>query len=340
MIQEPNAGRARPFAPAVALVLLVLLVIACRRPVKSLVMYIDPEPEVTFGLMYYYQREARVKVTQYHNHDYSGAAATALLTRERDHPKADVYWGGDPIYCEILRQRGLAIPFTTDSEIPQQYRDPHQTWIGFAARARVLLVREALNDKPQSIRAYTDPKFRGRGALANPLSGTTRSHFAALATVWGDQKLVEFYQALLHNGTHITKDTEESADLVVKGEADFALVDTDVAVARIQKLLPLAIIYPDSAKDQLGTMIIPNALMIVKGCKDFDAARDLVSYLTSLDGETRVVTLGPSHIPLNPGVAIRTRYTRRTESLEVMRFDYTAAAQKLLDMEKILNARN
>ena len=330
----------RPVQSALFIFFIAVLFAGCRKPLRSVVLYIDPEPEMTFGVMWHYEREAHVKVTQYDHFDYSGATSAALITSERDHPKADVYWSGDPVYCEILRQRGLTIPFDTDSQIPKEYQDPHQSWIGFAARARVLLVRNSLKDKPHSIRDFANPQWKGRGALADPLSGTTRSHFAALAAVWGDRKLADFYNAVQANGVRITKDTDESADLVTKGEADFTLVDTNVALLRVQKQKPVEIVYPDMEEGEPGIMLIPNALMIVKGCKDFDAAKDLVSYLTSLDGETRVVSIGTSHIPLQPGIPIRTSYIRHIETLRVMRFDYTAAAQKLQDMEKILNAGN
>src|SRR5882724_815123 len=46
-------------------------------------------------------------------------------------------------------------------------------WTGFAARARVLIVHKDENPKPTSVFSYSDPRWRGRTVIANPLFGTT-----------------------------------------------------------------------------------------------------------------------------------------------------------------------
>jgi iron(III) transport system substrate-binding protein len=328
----------------------LLLASGCKKQLPQIIIYSDPEPFLTFRLMYYFTRENKVAAKQQnygadfdtvaHNNSYSGARNAALLTAERDHPKADVYWSGDPIYCEILRQRGVLVPYHSTSSIPPEYRDPDDYWTGFAARTRVLLVRASLkrSNRPTSIQAFVDPAWKGRGAIADPLEGTTRSQFAALSLIWGDKELARFWAALQKNGTQVTKTNDEAADLVVNGDADFALVDSDIAMVRVRDDLPLDIVYPDQSPTDIGCMVMPNAVSIVKGTKNLASARKFVNFVTSLEGERRIVGFASWQVPLNVGVGTGSPLMWQVNSLRTIHVDYPAAAKKHLMMEQILGS--
>ena len=332
--------------PAILLSIVLLAASGCRRELPKIDLLSDPESQMTFAVAGIFTHEMKIKVNQFQFLDSSGAASPAWTIEEyakpqvrHYYPSVDVYWSGDPVYCEILSQRGLTIPYHTESLIPDAYRDPAYHWTGFAGRARVLLVRSSLRlaDRPESIRVFADPAWAGRGAMTDPLRGTSRSLFAALSILWEDQGLADFYAAVRKNGTRITRSDDESADLLVNGKVDVALVDTDIALTRIRKNQPLDIVYPDQGSGEAGVMVIPNAVTIMRECKNFDAAGRFVDFLTSLDGERRIVSFSPSQVPLQLGVAAISSRIWRVESLHVMRIDYAAAARKLPDMEKILD---
>jgi iron(III) transport system substrate-binding protein len=317
---------------------IVLLAAGCqRRRPATINLYVDPEPFMTYRVLWYFTQETHINVEQFHNPKFSPADSIKRLILEKDHPAADLYWGGDPIYSEVLRERGLTLPSHHQFDIPDAFQEKDNHWTGISARARVLLVRQGLTqEKPQSIRAYTDPAWQGKGALSDPLIGNMRSQFAALSVLWGDRELAAFYDALRKNGTQITKTPEESAALVSKGDADFTLVDTDVAIKEIEKGKPVEIVYPDQTKDDSGVMVIPNAVSVMTSCKNPEAAQTLVDFLTSLDSQVRLIRYEPSYFPLQGLVAITSPYIRRHETLHLLRFDYAAAAKKIVDMEKIL----
>jgi iron(III) transport system substrate-binding protein len=338
-LKKPEKHCCGMFGRLLPLVLSAVLLLAagCRRHKREINLYVDPEPHMTYWAMWYFTQEFHIVVKQFHNPVISPATFVERLTAERDHPQADVYWCGDPIYCEILHERGLTVPARHQFQIPREFQSEENHWTGVVARARVLLVRQSLGkNAPQSIRAYTDPMWWGKGALADPLSGTTRSHFAALSVLWGDRELAAFYDALRKNGTRITKDNEESAALVAKGEAEFALVDIDVALKQIDTGSPVEIIYPDQGKNDIGVMMIPNALSIIKGCKDLDAAQKLIDFLTSVENEVRLIRFEQSYNPLENHTAILSPYVRHIEALRLLPVDYAAAAKKLPEMGKIL----
>ena len=328
---------------AILLFTAVLLLSGCKQALPSIDVYADPDPFMTYRVMPEYTRLNKVEVKQVHFNlpdrpsepDTSGATSCAELLK---HPAVDAYWSGDAVYNEYLRQQGLTVPYHLDSAIPAAYRDPQDNWIGIAPRILVILVRSTLKrgERPSSIRAYTDPAWKGRGALANPLKGSMRSHFAVLSTVWGDQQTASFYKAARENDTKIVATQEESADMVVEGDADFAFVDSDVALNRVRKNLPVELLYPDQSGGELGVIVTPTGLSIMRGCKNVPAARRLVDYLTSRDGERRIISLAPAQVPLNEGVGTESPNMWRIETLHVMHTDFPAAARKIMDMEKIL----
>ena len=328
-------------ASAGVLLLLISMLSACGGKAKektyerALNVYIDPPADMVYSVRYYFQNEHQIQLNIADNHDYSGAASYARIKAERKNPAADVYWAGDAIYCELLRQEGLTIPYRAVSDIPAQFRDPNQTWTGFVGRGRVLLVRRALEGQAKSILDYTKPAMKNRGALADPLHGSTRSHFAALAAVWGDQKLATFYRAAVENGTVITKTMEESAELVARGKRDFALVDSDVALRAMSKAAGVELVYPDQGAGS-GLMVIPQAVCILQGTQDAEAARTLADYLTSTIGVSRIVEKEQFLIPFLRSVGSRSPYLWRIEALKLLTFDYAEAARKLQAMDKIL----
>ncbi len=325
----------------------LLLSSGCHRKQQQLCLLSDPDAYMAFRVGWYFGHEANVKLNQFEYHDDSGATSLARLTEEQAHPEVktyhppvDVYWGGDPVYAEILKQRGLTIPYRVSSRIPAKYRDSEGYWTGIAARTRVFLVRNSLRrtERPKSILAYADPEFYGKGVLPDPLVGGTRSHFAALAALWGEQKLASFYSDLLKNGTRIIKSEAESADLVAAGKADFALVGSDIALNRLQRDHTTDIIYPDQEQRELGIMVIPNVVTIMKGCRNINAARKLVDFMTSLEGERRIISFAQAQVPLQVGIGTSSVNTWRLEELHTMPISYTAVSKFILNMEKILPA--
>lgn len=319
----------------------LLLLSACKKTLPSISVLTDPDAFMTYRVTPYYTQLNKIKVEQIHLNDGT-APDTSGVTSSREllknHSAADVYWSGDALYCEYLKQQGLTIPYHTTSNIPSSFRDPDDNWVGLAPRIVVLLVRTDIKraNRPTSIRAYVDAAWKGKGVIADPLKGSMRAHFAELASLWGDQQLVAFYKQLRDNGTKIATSQEESADMVVEGDAEFALVDSDVALSRVRKNLPVEMDYPDQSPGEIGTLVMPNGLCIIKGCKNLPAARRLVDYLTSTEGERRITALSQAQVPLNEGLGTESPNMWRIEALHTVHTDYANAAKKLDQLEKLL----
>lgn len=234
------------------------------------------------------------------------------IVLEAERPRCDVFWNNEILNTLRLKKQGLLQPLkaANSADYPGQFRDKDDYWCGFAARARILLVNTKVvskSDMPKSINDMLNPKWKGKIALAKPLFGTTATHAVCLFTVWGEAKGREYYQGLKANGVRIVSGNRQVAQAVGTGEIAFGITDTDDAMEEIAAGSPVAIVYPDRGKDELGTLYLPNVVSIIKGAPHPEEARKLANFLLSKEVEAKLA-LGPSaQIPLNPQVDVKTK---------------------------------
>jgi iron(III) transport system substrate-binding protein len=255
---------------------------------------------------------------------------TEAIFAERQRPRCDVFWNNEILNTLRLEQQGLLDVYHPPiaKAYPEAVRSPNGTWHGFAARARVLIVNTKLvpeAERPASILDLADPKWKGRAAMAKPLFGTTASHAACLFAVWGDDRAKDFFRKVKGNGVQILSGNKQVALSVAAGRAAFGLTDTDDAIIELEKGSPVAIVYPDRAEGQLGTLFIPNTLAIIKGSPHTVAARRLVDFLLSPAVEKRLAIGRSAQIPLNPAVQSNARI-ETPQTVKTMQVDFDAAA--------------
>ena len=273
-------------------------------------------------------------------YDTEEAKSTGAMNRliaEKDHPQADVYWANEPIRAEVLRQKGISAPYVSANarDIPAVFKDPEGYWTGFSARLRVLVVNTRVKEGPHGVLAYTDPRWKGRAVIANPLFGTTTSQIAALFTVWGDERGREFMAGMRHNAVAISTNNGESADLVAAGRYDFSLVDSDDAVNRMRQGRPVTLVYPDQGPGEIGSFIVPNAVVLIRGAPHPQAARRLIDHLLSTQTEDRLARAECAQIPLHPGVPPPPELKPIGE-IKTMQVDYARVATEMIRIQPFL----
>lgn len=306
---------------------------------NSVVIYVSHDRVFSEPILKDFERDTGVQVRAlYDTEETKSAGLMNRLLGEKNNPQADVYWANEPIRADVLRQRGVSTPYRSPSAegIAAQFRDPKDYWTGFSARPRMLIIDRNVTPKPRSIHAYTDPQFRGKSVIANPLFGTTTAHIAALFTVWGDAKAKAFLQSMRSNGVRITSSNGDSADQVAKGGAQFALVDGDDVYSRQKQGQSIEGAYPDQESDGLGCFVVPNAVMLIQGAPHPEAARKLIDYLLSADTERKLAYSDAAQIPLHPGVDTPEQVPH-IEKLHVMTVDYAAVAAKMQHIQPWLS---
>jgi len=304
----------------------------------EVVVYVSEDQVFSEPILKDFERETGIKVKAvYDTEETKSTGVMMRLISEKNNPLADVFWANEPIRAEALKQKGIAASYKSPNarEIPDVHKDPDGYWTGFSARARVFVVNKEVEKKPASILAYTDPQWKGKGVIANPLFGTTTVEMAALFSLWGDDKAKAFMEDMKTNSIGISTSNGESTDFVASGQYEFSLVDSDDAVSRIRQGKPIEMVYPDQGEGELGCLIVPNAVVLINGARHPDNARKLIDYLLSKETERKLAFADCAQIPLHPGVETPAE-VKPIEEIKVMNINYGQVAGKMEDIKPYL----
>jgi iron(III) transport system substrate-binding protein len=232
----------------------------------------------------------------------------SAIVEEASRPRCDVFWNNELAHSARLAQKGLLAAYDSPAAagIPARFRDPGHRWTAFAARARVLIVnRELLPDPadwPDSIQDLCDPKWKGRCAVAKPLTGTTLTHFTALRQQLGEKGFQAFIDGLFRNEVRFLQSNGATMRETAAGKIAFALTDTDDYHVALTKGHPVGCVFPDQQPDGLGTMLIPNSVAIVAGGPNPDGARRLVDWILRESTEALLAAAMSAQIPVRASV--------------------------------------
>ena len=317
-----------------AIKVLVLLLPICTgcwsRSADEVVVYAALDREFSEPVLDDFQRRTGIRVlAKYDVESTKTVGLVNAIIQERARPRCDVFWNNEVMHTLRLDKLGLlaAYPAAQAANFPAEYRSPHGTWYGFAARVRVLIVNTQLvpsQERPHSIRDLIDPRWKGRVGVAKPLFGTTATHAAVLFAQWGENEAREFFRKLKDNA-RVLSGNKQVALSVGCGELAFGLTDTDDAIIEMENGQSVEIIYPDQDEGGLGALFIPNSLAIIQGSPNGQAARQLVDYLLSPEVEARLAAGRSAQFPLNTTGAARSR-AASPGPLRHMTVDFPAAA--------------
>ena len=266
------------------------------------------------------------------------------LVSERDRPRADLFWSSEGFAAVRLAKAGVlrALPAAIVDAWPAAHRDPSGRWLGFAARARVVVSRTGA-DAPPPIAAWADlaRPILARGsvasiAIADPRFGTTNSHLAALRSAWRAARArgvdVPEFDAWLDgmraNGVRVLPGgNAATVEAVATGECAYGLTDTDDALAAIERGLPLAMTLPRSLPAGTaggGTMLVPNTVCAIAGGPG-DAARadQVAAFLVSPECEEIIARSPSRNLPLGPKATARVPFAEG----DPLGFDLAEAAE-------------
>jgi len=279
-----------------------------------------------------FQEETGIKVQLVP--DTEETKSTGLLNRliaEKERPQADVFWSGDPLRAAILKLEDVSAVYESPmaKDLPERFSDPEGHWTGFSARARILIYNRKLvpeGQEPSSVMDLLDPRFKDRACLANPLFGTTSMHAAALFAVLGEEKARAFFEGFIENSGRILSSNGEVRRRVANGEFAVGITDTDDAnVARLEGK-PVGIVFPDT--DGVGTLVIPNSVVLIKGGPNPEASRQFIDYLLRPETEEALAKSEAAQMPLRPGVPIPEGMVS-IQDLTPMKVDYVELAPLL-----------
>lgn len=310
-----------------------------KTPSNQVVIYTALDEVFSGPILKSFEQDTGIKVQMLTDTEASKTVGLATrLLAEKDHPQADVFWNNEIGWTLVLKQQGILTPFSPASanDIPARDRDPQDYWIGFAARARVILYNTNLlkdSEAPQSVFDLVKPEYKGKVAIARPIFGTTLTHAAAFFSMLGEADAKKLFMGLKANDCKIASGNMMAAKMVANGEIPLCLTDTDDANEMMLDKKPVKLIYPDQAG--MGTLVLPNSIGLIKGGPNPGNAKKLIEYIVSAQTEQRLAKLASAQMPLRPGLEpYSPLFDLRT--IKAMGIDYSKLADAIDPTKKFI----
>src|SRR5690349_17998163 len=318
-----HAPRSLPRSASLSLAALLctLLLGACGQQ-PDLVVYCSLDQEFAEPLIRQFEQESGLRVQA--EFDIEASKTVGLVQRIREegrNPRCDAFWSSEIGHTVQLGKDGFLASYDSPSagDIPARFRDSEHRWTGFAARARVFIVNTQLVD-PREITSMwdlVDPRWKGRTAMAKPVTGTTLTHMAAIYAALGDKVGDDYLNrisALAKTGdVNITNGNSSVARLVGDGKLAFGWTDSDDCAVALERGSPVVAVYPDA--QGCGTLLMPNSIAIVKGAPHAAAAQRFVD---AVPRPANVVSPGQFKVLEVDYRDIGAQLERRSEALKRM----------------------
>lgn len=292
----------------IIMTLLTLLLVSCNnQTTKEVVVYTSVDQVYSEPIFKEFEKISGIKVLPVY--DVEAAKTTGLVNRliaEKEKPQADVYWSGEFAQTITLKRLNVLQSYHSKSasDIPKQYVDSNGYWTGFGGRARVLIVNKnklKVSNYPTSIYDLLHSEVPAEEiGLANPVFGTTSTHAAAMYALLGPEKGKEFFEKIKNKGIRIVDGNSVVRDLVADGQLTMGITDTDDAFSAIEKGAPVEIVFLDQGPSEIGTLVVPNTVAMIKGAPHPEEAKELIDYLLNVDTEQLMIKSGWIHFSVRP----------------------------------------
>jgi iron(III) transport system substrate-binding protein len=342
-----NGSESAPFEgpPRRILVIPLLLLLfssSCESgPSNEVILYCSLDQIFSEKLIKAFEAETGIRVKA--GYDTEAQKTTGLVNRllgERNNPQCDVFWNNESVLTLHMKSEGILAPYVSPNAttIPSGFKDPDGYWTGLAARCRVLIyntrkIKEA--DLPTSILDLTDPKWKGRFTVARPLAGTTRTHFAVLYDRLGKDAATKWFRDLKANVGKVAEGNARVMRMVASGDYEFGITDTDDANIAKQSGEPVDTLFLDQGEGQMGTLVIPNSVMLIKGGPNPENGQKLIDYILSVGVEEKLARSDSVQIPLHSDATAPANVVT-LDSLRPMEVDFGRVAAIIEEATDIL----
>ena len=315
---------------------------------KSVVLYSSSDREFATPLLDAFER-ANSGTQVARQFDVEASKTLGLVTRieqEKERPRCDVFWNSELLHTIRLQKQGLLASrrWKVPDTWPKALKARDGTWIGFAARARVLLINKTkLPDPaswPRSVIELADEKWHQRCALAYPVYGTTATHMAVLASHVDKINNLDWQEWTAGWIKHaiVLAGNKQVALAVSSGELAWGLTDTDDAIVELESGNSVEIVFPDQGASNFGTVFIPNTVCVLRNAPNPTTAAVLADYLVSEKSEARLTMGNSAQFPVWPGAKTQSRLSGADEA-KWADVDFEKASESWADVIEDLKLR-
>ena len=247
----------------------------CRSETERAVIYTSQDRIYAERILYRIEQETGIAVLPLY--DSESVKTTGLKNRlvaERTNPRCDVFWSNEEMMVRKLAQEGLV-----DGEGALTF--------GYRSRRLVINTNFVGESSALELKNLTQPRWRGRVAVAYPLFGTTATHFMALRAAWGPQEWESWCRELIANEVKIVDGNSTVVRLVGQGEAWIGLTDYDDIAVGLRNGLPIRALPPSGEMS-----LIANTVAAVRGGPNPQNARLVQDFFRRPEVQAELFDLG------------------------------------------------
>ena len=282
------------------LILLFLSGCSSTKRENDVVIYTSVDQHYAEPVFFLFEKETGIHVRAVF--DVEASKTVGLVNRliaEKRNPKADLFWNSEFIQMGILESYGILAKYNS-SKIDNCVNGVDGYWCSFGGRARVMIINKnkvLKSSLPESIEDLSDSKWPAEKiGMALPLFGTSATHAAMLWAQMGERDASAFFKKLKKRGVKFVHGNSVVRDYVSEGKLWFGVTDSDDACSAAARGAPIKIRFLNQKSDEMGTLVIPNTVALIKGGPNPDNGQKLMQYLLSHKIEQLLVKLGWFHI--------------------------------------------
>ncbi len=321
-------------------VLCLLITSLCQAGAGEVVLYTSLDQVYSEPIIKEFQVKTGIKVKAVY--DSEATKTVGLVNRliaEKRNPRADVFWNSEVGRTIVLKNKGGLAKYKSPNAktIPGYFKDAAGYWTGFAARSRVLIYNTNLvkaAELPKTLAELAQPVWQGKVCIANPLFGSTNTHFAALYTVWGAAKTRKYAESLTANQVALVDGNSVVRDKVGAGVYPIGLTDTDDANSGMLSGLPVKMAFLDQGKQEMGSFVMPNTVCLIKNGPNGRNARQLIDYLLSEAVELKLANSASMQLPLHQGLKVKK--LAGIDKIKAMEVDFVTLGNNLEKSSRML----
>ncbi|WP_138750921.1 Fe(3+) ABC transporter substrate-binding protein [Paenibacillus sinopodophylli] len=256
--------------------------------------------------------DAFTKATGIKVNEIKGTAEELVerLKREGESSEADLFITVDGGVLNYAKQNEVLQPIQStvvDSNVPAEWRDTENNWVGIATRARVIVYAKD-RVKPEQLSTYEDlasDKWKGKVLARSSSSLYNQSLLASFIELNGEPAAEAWARGIVAN---FARDPEggdrDQAKAVVAGLGDVAIMNTyyvgqmlhskDAEEVKVAE--QIGVFFPN--QETTGAHLNISGVGLTKYAKNKDNAVKLIEYMTCKDGQT-LLTQGSFEFPVN-----------------------------------------
>lgn len=220
------------------------------------------------------------------------------LKREGQNTSADVFITVDGGVLNNAKEKEILQPVqsqTVDQQVPKQFRDKDNQWIGLSTRARVIVYSKD-RVKPEQLSTYEDlatDKWKGKVLVRSSTNLYNQSLMASLIELNGEQKAEEWAKGIVANMSRAPEGGDrDQAKAIAAGVGDVAIMNTyyvgKMATSKEQEEVKasekIGVFFPN--QKTTGTHLNISGIGLTKHSKNKENAVKLIEYLTGEEAQS------------------------------------------------------